>query len=197
MAVFSKYTIQKYIKQGKLGFFPELTLAQYQPHSVDLRLGYDFYIPKLWKLTEAGRQIVNVDLSKPADNFEHIQLKKGQSFELAPGEFVIGVTLEKVMFNSTDYMAVLYPRSSINRRGLSIDLTGIIDTGYKGKLFVPIRNQTSNQIIKVLPEERFVTIVFYQLDVALTEQDSRIHGVKPPKYQDSDGFMAYKPDTQD
>ncbi len=194
MPVFSKYTIKKLIEKGYLKITPNLKPNQFQPHSIDLRLGYDFYIPKLWVLTSSGRKIVNVDMSKPADNFVHVKLKKGQYFEIAPGEFIIGVTLEKVAFNRADYMAVLYPRSSINRRGLSVDLTGIIDSGYKGRLFVPIRNQTSNQIIRVMPEERFVTIVLYSLDKELDIKDVRQHGVKPPKYQDADGFTPYKPD---
>ena len=194
MSVFSKYTIQQMLKNGAIAFTPKLQDDQIQPHSIDLRLGYDFYIPKLWEVTSNGRQIVNVDLSKPADNFIHVKLQKGQYFEIAPGEFIIGVTLEKVQFNATDYMAVLYPRSSINRRGLSVDLTGIIDAGYKGSLFVPIRNQTSNQVIRVLPEERFVTIVLYPLDKPLTQDDARTHGVRPPKYQDADSFVPYQPD---
>ncbi len=194
MAVFSKYKIKEYLKTGKLGFTPALTKEQFQPHSIDLRLGYDFYIPKLWVLTNKGREVVNVDMSKPADNFEYIKLKKGQFFDLAPGEFIIGVTLEKVMFNALDFMGVLYPRSSVNRRGLSVGLTGVIDVGYKGTLFIPIRNQTTNQIIRIMPEERFVSIVFYSLDTVLSEEDARKHGVKPPKYDNSPGFVPYRPD---
>ena len=196
MAVFSKYTIKKYISNGKLAFSPSLVPEQFQPHSIDLRLGYDFYIPKLWHLTDKGREVISVDMSKPADNFEYIKLSRGQFFDLAPGEFIIGVTLEKVIFNSLDYMGVLYPRSSINRRGLSVGLTGIIDVGYKGTLFIPIRNQTTNQIIRILPEERFVTIVLYSLDTPLTEKDARQHGVRPPKYHNSQGFVGYKPDNE-
>ena len=72
-------------------------------------------------------------------------------------------------------MAVLYPRSSTNRKGLSVDLTGIIDSGYEGQLVIPIRNNTSSQTIKLYPGERFCQIVFDRLDMEVEVRESRYH----------------------
>jgi len=194
--VFSKYTIQEYIDSGKLGITPKPTQSQFQPHSLDLRLGFDFYIPKLWNLTDKGREVVTVDISKPAANFTHVQIKEGQYFELAPGEFVIGMTLEEIHLKQLDYMAVMYPRSSVNRRGLSVSLTGIVDAGYKGHLFIPIRNQTVHQIIRVEPGERFVTLVFHTLDKPLEPKDAKQHGSSFAKYHGAKDFVSYIPDKE-
>ena len=38
-------------------------------------------------------------------------------------------------------------RSSVNRRGISVDLTGIIDAGYEGQLIIPIRNNTTHMLL--------------------------------------------------
>jgi dCTP deaminase len=99
-------------------------------------------------------------------------LNEGQYFEILPGEFVVVGTLEKVKL-SKDIMAILYPRSSINRKGLSIDLSGIIDAGYEGSLIIPVRNNTDNQVIRIYPGERFCQIVFHTLNKAVDIRKSR------------------------
>ena len=73
-------------------------------------------------------------------------------------------------------MAILYPRSSINRKGLSVDLTGIIDSGYEGSLAIPIRNNTAHQVIKLYPGERFCQIVLEDIEEESPEDTSRYHG---------------------
>ena len=75
---------------------------------------------------------------------------------------------------SNDLMAVLYPRSSVNRKGLAIDLSGIVDAGYEGRLVIPIRNNTS-QVIRLYPGERFCQLVFYPLNQPIKIERSRWH----------------------
>ena len=72
-------------------------------------------------------------------------------------------------------MAVLYPRSSVNRKGLSVDLTGIIDAGYEGVLTLPVQNNTASQIIRIYPGERFCQLVFETLNETVTTRKSRWH----------------------
>jgi dCTP deaminase len=198
MSVLDKNTIQKYLEDGKIAFSPELVPEQMQPHSIDLRLGYEFHIPRVWSFTDKGREIIQVDIDKENNNFEKLKLKKEQYFEIAPGEFIIGSTLEKIELNTYDIMGVLYPRSSVNRRGLSVDLTGIIDTGYHGRLFIPIKNTTQSQIIKIHPEERFVQVVFSRLVNELTKQEAMKHGTKKPKYHQKTSTLKFefKPDER-
>ena len=182
MSVLTKKEILKEIKNNGLVFNPDLDQYQIQPHAIDLRLGFHFCIPKEWKLDKEGRKAFNIDYldDKDRNSFDEINLKEGQYFEILPREFVIASTLEKIEINNLNIMAVLYPRSSFNRRGLSVDLSGIVDTGYKGKLIIPIRNNT-NQIVRIYPGERICQLVFQDLKSTLTREEADIHGVEKAK----------------
>jgi len=176
MAILTKKQILKRISEKNIGFEPSLDEFQIQAHAIDLRLGYTFLLPKRWHLTDKGREALNIDHldeNRP-DYFDVIELEKGQTFELLPGEYVLASTLETVGIPD-DLMAILYPRSSTNRKGLSVDLTGIVDSGYKGQLAIPIRNNTDSQTIKLYPGERFCQIVFEKLDESAETRESRYH----------------------
>ncbi len=197
--ILTRHEIRSHIEAGSLSFEPELDAFQNQPHAVDLRLGTVFYLPKIWKTTAAGREIVAVDVTETAgDNYEKIELKPGQYFDLAPGESIIASTLEKICLEAPDLMGILYPRSSINRRGLSVDLTGIIDTFYCGNLMIPILNKTSSQVIRIYPGERICQVVFHKLTQPLTREEALVHGKIAAKYNDSDGHnLVSKKDDQE
>ncbi len=185
--ILTRHEISDLIKEEKLVFSPALDGFQNQPHAVDLRLGTVFYLPKIWKLTDQGREVLNVDVTEKAgDNFEKIELKPGQYFELAPGESIIAATLEKVSLKADNLMGVLYPRSSINRRGLSVDLTGIVDVHYCGHLMIPILNKTSSQVIRIYPGERICQIVFQTLSQDIAQKDAKRHGKGDAKYDGCD-----------
>ena len=84
--ILTRTEIAEFIEEKKIVFTPNLDKYQNQPHAVDLRLGTVFYIPKIWKITEKGREIINVDVTESAgDNFEKISLSPSKFFELAPG----------------------------------------------------------------------------------------------------------------
>lgn len=164
MSVLSKKEILQKINNKALSFEPGLDVFQIRTHSIDLRLGFTFLLPKSWDITEKGRISLNIDYLNRSDKkyFEAVTLKPGQYFEILPREFVVVETLEKIKMPE-DIMAVLYPRSSINRRGLSVDLSGIIDAGYEGNLIIPLKNNTGSQVIRVYPGERFCQLVFHSL----------------------------------
>ena len=95
-------------------------------------------------------------------------------------------------------MGVLYPRSSINRRGLSVDLTGIVDVFYSGYLMIPILNKTKSQIIKIYPGERICQLVFHKLASSLNREDAMMHGAVPAKYENSnEKNLTSKKDAQE
>lgn len=177
--ILTKTKIIEHIKKGGLKFSPGLDLFQLRPHAVDLRLGYTFLIPKSWRLSSKGREAMSMDHldKKRPDYFDIVELEQGQYFEILPGEHVIVSTLEKITMPK-DVMAVLYPRSSVNRRGLSVDLTGIVDCGYSGQLAIPVRNNTSHQIIKLYPGERICQIVLQEIGEEIDDatRTNRYHG---------------------
>ncbi len=188
MSVLTRKDILDYIHTGKLQFDPALDGFQLQPHAVDLRMGYTFRIPKTWALTKEGRVALRVDYmeSKNEDAFEKVVLADGQYFELLPGEYVIVTTLERITMPN-DIMAILYPRTSFNRRGLSVDLTGIIDVHYQGYLTIPVRNNTQTQVVRMYPGERMCQVVFEQLTQDMSKSDALRHGLQRSKYHAENG----------
>src|SRR3989344_3981583 len=126
MGVLIKEEIIERVKTRDLAFSPQLDKFQVQMHSVDLRIGMTFMLPKQWKLSDKGREAITVDhMGGSREHFEVLELEEGQYFELLPNEFVIVSTLETITMPK-DLMGILYPRSSVNRQGLSVDLSGII-----------------------------------------------------------------------
>lgn len=177
MAVLTKTDIVERIRKGEISITPQLDVFQLQAHSVDLRLGFTFLVPKAWRMAPEGRQALLIDpLSETYDAryFDIIELEKGQYFELLPQEHVLVSSLEGIKV-PYDLMAVLYPRSSTNRKGLSVDLTGIIDAGYEGQLTIPVRNNTRSQVIRLYPGERFCQVVFESLTETVDARKSRYH----------------------
>lgn len=163
--ILSNKDITRRIQCENIVFEPHLDKFQLQQHSVDLRLGFKFLIPKVWGITDQGRVALNIDHLNSSASYDRatiINIMEGQFFEILPGEHITVSTLEKIKLPN-DLMAVLFPRSSVNRRGLSVDLTGIVDAGYEGNLLIPVRNNTQSQIIRLYPGERFCQIVFEEI----------------------------------
>ncbi|MBI4128376.1 MAG: dCTP deaminase [Parcubacteria group bacterium] len=186
MAIFQKTDMEKALADGTIAFEPALDKFQIQPNSVDLRLGWNFYIPETWELVERGRVAISADYArtdKPSNYFRLIKLTPGQYFEMLPHEFVIISTLEKITLRHDNIAAILYPRSSIIRRGLTLE-GGVIDVHYSGYLTIPVLNATS-QIIRLYPGERFCQIVPHTLSDDVNATQAKLHGLKPAKYLDS------------
>jgi dCTP deaminase len=176
MSIITRKQILERITSGEIAFTPSLDAFQLQDHAIDLRLGFTFLIPKSWHLTTKGREsldLIHFDKSN-ASYFDVVELEQGQYFELLPHEYVLVSTLESLKV-PRDLMAVLYPRSSTNRKGLSLDLTGIIDSGYEGQLTLPIRNNTQSQIVRLYPGERLCQVVFEELSEPVDARKSKYH----------------------
>jgi dCTP deaminase len=176
MSILTKQNILERVKSGSISFKPGLDQFQVQVHSIDLRLGYTFMIPKMWHMTAHGRESLDITHFDKRNNeyFEVIELEQGQYFELLPGEYILVSTLESLKM-PTDLMGVLYPRSSTNRKGLSLDLTGLIDAGYDGQLVLPIRNNTRSQAIRLYPGERLCQVAFEELKSEVSPRESKYH----------------------
>ncbi len=185
MAITKRQILER-IEKGEISFSPSLDIFQLQAHAVDLRLGFTYLLPKGWQMTAKGREALTIDhFDKNRPNyFEVIELEQGQYFDLLPSEHILVSTLEKIKVPD-DLMAILYPRSSTNRKGLSVDLTGIIDSGYEGQLTIPIRNNTAHQVVRLYPGERFCQVVFEPLTEKIEARKSRYH-----KKDIIEGFIA-------
>lgn len=176
MSIITRQQILERVRQGSLGFKPSLDQFQLQAHAVDLRLGYTFMIPKMWHLTPNGRESLDITHfdKRNQEFFDVVELEQGQHFDLLPQEYIIVSTLESIDMPK-DLMGILYPRSSTNRKGLSLDLTGIIDAGYSGQLVLPIRNNTRSQTVRLYPGERLCQVCFEELAGSVEARESKYH----------------------
>lgn len=197
--VLSKKELLQYINEGKIGFTPGVDAFQLQPISIDLRIGSSFYVPESWRYEGEGRRAIEPDyLNKNfgKDNFRLIKIKPGQFFEVMPGELILASSLEKVEFKSNNLMAVLYPRSSMVRRGFVIQ-GGVVDVGYKGHLVIPVLN-ASKHSLKLYTGERAYQLLFHLTSSELSEQDIKQHGVIAAKYADSAAYnLEARTDSDD
>lgn len=187
--ILDKKQIIQHINDGKIKFTPELDEFQVQPTSVDLRIGWSFYVTERWQYTDAGRVAVQPDYTVKDFNKDYlklIKLKPGQYFEVLPGELVHVSSLESIELNCGNVMAVLYPRSSMVRRGFVIQ-GGVVDVKYKGSLLIPIMNST-NHSLKLYAGERVYQLMFHSLNDEITDEDAARHGVEDAKYTHSTAY---------
>ena len=199
MSILTRREILEHISQGQIKLTPEVDKFQLQPHALDLRLGYKFLIPKNWTVGERGRQAIKIaidDVHIHREQFDEVNLKPGQYFDLLPNEFVIATSLERIEMNTPNLMAILFPRTSTNRRGINLSLSGIIDTGYKGNLIFPMKNEAGNQVLRVYPGERVCQVIFQELHSPLTPEEANLHGVTNAKYSDAESG-AFQLDKED
>lgn len=105
---------------------------------------------------------------------------------LKPGEHIIAKSMEAVTLPNS-VMAVVYPRSSLNRSLVSLDMTGIVDAGYSGKLVLPLTNHSQNPV-HMYAGQRIASLVFHRLE-------EPIDVLKKSRYHDTDGELL--PDKEE
>jgi|WetSurMetagenome_2_1015567.scaffolds.fasta_scaffold483951_1 dCTP deaminase len=185
--ILSKKQIIERIIKGDLAFDPPLDIFQPQIDAIDLRLGFTFQVPKRWKMTKKGREQIVIDPLNRDDlhNYDVITLEHGQTFELLPHEWVRCCSLERVKIPA-DLIALMFPRSSSSRDGLSVDITGPVDAHYDGFLIIPITNNT-DQPYTLYPGTRIAQLIIATLTTPAIFVKSRWAGtdvvvnVKPEK----------------
>ena len=130
-------TIRQYIDTGKINVNPHPLQAQYQPASLDLRIGKETYHPK-------------------TDTYD-------DSVEIEPGQFKLGHTLEHITLPN-DIAALVAGRSSVGRKGLLIHtVAGWIDPGFSGQITLELAN-VGDKVISFDEGKRVGQIVFFPLD---------------------------------
>jgi len=135
--ILSDGDIKKALKEKRIEITPAPDFAtQLGSCSIDLRLGDTFRVFEHSKHT-------HIDPAKKDFSNEitrEIKLKKGESFMMQPGDFVLAVTLEKVKIPA-DLMGRLEGRSSLGRLGIVVHSTAsIFDPGWDGKPVLELGN---------------------------------------------------------
>lgn len=175
MALLTREDIVQQLREGTLAFTPELDDFQVQAHAVDLRLGFTFLVARHWEFTQQGRIALQFDhLRGGATHFDSMELEPGQVFDVLPGESLLVSTLETIRMPQT-LVGHMYPRSSVNRQGLAVDLSGLVDAGYEGNLIIPVRNNNTSNVVRLYPGERFCQLTFTSLSGPAHARQSRYH----------------------
>jgi deoxycytidine triphosphate deaminase len=100
-----------------------------QPSGVDLRAKTVYRLKNGGYLGLKNRQTPNVDI---------VSDKIGDKIILEPNEFVLVETMEKVNMPN-DLLALIFPRSSLFRCGVSLH-TAVVDPGFIGTLTFGMKN---------------------------------------------------------
>jgi dCTP deaminase len=129
------------------------------PSSLDLRLG------KYFKIYNHAKYPV-LDPLKPAtlnDVAKMVEIAEEKTpFIVQPGEFVLGVTLEKIKI-ADDLVARVEGRSSLGRLGIIVHSTaGFIDAGFEGTITLEITN-INRMPVALYPGMRVCQLAFEEM----------------------------------
>ena len=150
--ILSRETIKQKIEDGELMINPATSL-QFQPASLDLRLGSHFL-----QLDEYASPTIT--LEKPAV-YKDIYKER---IIIPPHAFVLATTMEYVKLPNS-MTAFVEGRSSIGRLGLFIQNAGWVDPGFEGHITLELYN--ANRVpIEVHSGRRICQLVFASLDQA-------------------------------
>lgn len=144
MSYLSDRELRRVLVEGSLKVDPMPEDHRFQPCSIDLRLG-----PLLKRYerkcnTSVGRMLgqryETVDLGKEEDIAPYYRAYATDGYELEPGGFVLGATLEQVSVDAT-LCAHVDGRSTLGRLALMIHVTaGFVDPGFSGNITLEIFN---------------------------------------------------------
>jgi dCTP deaminase len=123
----------------------------YQTTAVDLQLSAELQLP-------TGKKPFAFDLRTPgiaqflAETFETVKINPHGAFTLAPGQFVLGKTIERIALpivgDEGNLAARVEGRSSFARCGLVIHFTApTIHSGFDGTITLELMNSGPNSIV--------------------------------------------------
>jgi len=163
---------------------PILSSSQIQPASMDVRLGPDFLIIKIGKMTHLDplkpSELVEFEVDRYTDKYKI--LNKYERFILHPNEFILGCTLEYVKLPS-DIAARIEGRSSWGRLGIMVHSTaGFIDPGFCGNITFELKNM-GKVPVPLYPGIRMAQLSFFRV-----KNQKKYSG----KYQKSFGVVSSK-----
>jgi len=109
-------------------------LSQVHASSMDLRLG------KFFRIFQHSKHALIDPKNPPANITKLIEIPENEKFIVQPGEFILGVTMEKIGL-SDDLVARVEGRSSLGRLGIVVHSTaGFVDAGFFGTITLEISN---------------------------------------------------------
>ncbi len=181
--ILSDSDIKKFLKEGKIKIIgmkdPDV---QIQPSSVDLRLGNEF---RIFKTIRKG--FIDPIRDNPEEYTELVYVEDGEPFILHPGEFILGVTKERIEL-SDDVVARVEGRSSLGRLAILIHATaGYIDPGFRGRITLELSN-VGKMPVALYPGMRICQISFELLSSKAEMPYG--HKLRDSKYQNQESVTT-------
>lgn len=134
------------------------------PASLDVRLGNSFAKPVEGQRVQLGDTV----------RYEEITVENGDVLWLAPGEFCLATTMERIKLPIHE-AAFVQGRSSIGRAGLTVENAGFVDPGFDGHITLELKNE-SNHPIGLVPGYRVAQLVFMQCTGVTKGYDGKYNG---------------------
>ena len=181
--ILSDEDIMEALDQGVLSITPNPDEDLYSTSSVDLRLGNEFTVFDI--PTEDSGVFVIVDRTDPEDLVERygtrMVVPDTQFLELAPGQFALAYTLERIELPS-HLAARVEGKSSLARLGLSIHQTApTVHAGFRGFLRLEISN-VGPFFCRLTPGIQICQLIIEEVKTPSTEPlQSRFQDQSPPR----------------
>lgn len=138
--ILSDREIREEVENGRIGIDPLPEEIQYQPASLDLRLGTSYTDENTGQVYENSRVL-----------------------QFEPHTFHLSETLETITI-PPEYCAFVSGRSSIAREGLIIhSVAGWCDPGFSGTITLEIYNLNKNRTLEFEPGTRIGQIIFMKM----------------------------------
>ena len=152
------------IENGNLRFDPMIETDQVSTSSIDLRLANVFTVPNQPK---PGISVaIDPGAISAEDVFDDyakkVDVPSGDTFELNPGDFVLGYTLERIELPN-DLAARIEGRSSMARFGVSVHQSApTVQASFAGQLRLEISNVGPFTVL-LEPGMRFCQLIVEKL----------------------------------
>lgn len=139
-------TYRELIKAGDIVVSPAPEDIQYQPVSLDLRLGNSF-------------------AHLPYNSFSEIVREMRSHIIVQPGEFLLANTVEHLTM-PFHVAGMVHGKSTWARRGLMVEAAGLVDPGFEGTITLELKNMSSRPI-PLVAGLAIAQISFHLTDVAV------------------------------
>jgi dCTP deaminase len=153
MPVLSDDNLKKCLAERELSIYPSPTEEAINASSIDLRLGSILlkYLPQTIRLGSAEVETFEIDMETAG------------GYVLAPGEFILGTTLEEVAI-SEKLAGCIETKGNIARMGIQVhNNDGHIDPGFRGHITLEITNVQKDASIKLITGIYICQLFLYPL----------------------------------
>ncbi len=155
----------------------------FQPASVDLTLGSHF----IRYVKHAGLNIIDIrEPSTVTKAKEEFDVSEDDGVILDPGDFILGVTRERLTVPST-MVARVEGKSTLGRLGILVHATaGFIDPGFRGRITLELKN-VGSLAVRLWPGQKISQVAFEMM----AEASHRAYGAAglESRYQHSNDVM--------